>query len=173
MPSKLKIKATSALSTNKSVRQFHYLTVKRDKLCRKSSQRDPRTSKHSKEEGEQGARVAAKPKQILQQIAVKSAYLSPVDSWSWGGGGERRVEASFSQVAARHTQLAASSRLALLIELQKLRRSVCHITVNVSVTLDTSLGPPPRIPLSVPQRDLSPRELSRPSRRTTHAAGRT
>lgn len=146
MPSKLKIKATSALSTNKSVRQFHYLTVKRDKLCRKSSQRDPRTSKHSKEEGEQGARVAAK--QILQQIAVKSAYLSPVDSWSWEGGGVRRVEASFSQVAARHTQLAASSRLALLIELQKLRRSVCHITVNVSVTLDTSLGhpPPPHLP---------------------------
>lgn len=86
----------------------------------------------------------------------------------------RRVEASFSQVAARHTQLAASSRLALLIELQKLRRSVCHITVNVSVTLDTSLGhPPPRIPLPAPQTDLSPSELSRPSRRTTHAAGRT
>lgn len=76
---------------------------------------------------------ASLAKQIQQQIAVNLSYLWPVDSSS---SSRRRDEVghvkglgrhgSFSQVAAWHTQLAASSRLALLIELQKLRHSVPH-----------------------------------------------
>lgn len=101
MPSKLKIKATSALSTNKSVRQFHYLTVKRDKLCRKSSQRDPRTSKHSKEEGRR-----VRGRQKTNTTTNRCKVCVSVACWQLelgGGRGKKGWGKFFSSCRSAHT----------------------------------------------------------------------